>query len=278
MDDSHPLGTVRTARSARERFVHSDAFEWLSRAGFVARALIYGIIGILAFKLAVGHGGTLTNQKGALRTVAHQPFGRLLLTVVAIGLGGYALWRLVRASLGRGPEGSDSGLDRVAALGSGIAYGLMCIIAVELLRGSSGGGSSSPKKAAAGVLGWPAGQWIVGIAGAAAIGIGCYQGYRAVTKDFLDDSKTEEMSPPVKKAITALGTVGHLARMVVFGLVGVFLIKAAVDFNPRAAVGIDGALAQIVRRPYGVPALAIVSAGLIAFAFYSLSDARYRRI
>ena len=278
MDDSHPLGTVRTARSARERFVHSAAFEGLSRAGFVARALIYGIIGILALKLALGHGGTLTNQKGALRTVAHQPFGRLLLTVVAIGLGGYALWRLVRAALGRGPEGSDSGLDRVAALGSGIAYGLLCIIAVELLTGSSGGGSSSPKKAAAGVLGWPAGQWIVGIAGAAAIGIGCYQGYRAVTKDFLDDSKTEEMSPPVKKAVTALGTVGHLARMVVFGLVGIFLIKAAVDFNPRAAVGIDGALAQIVQRPYGAPALAIVSAGLIAFALYSLSDARYRRI
>jgi Na+/melibiose symporter-like transporter len=61
-------------------------------------------------------------------------------------------------------------------------------------------------------------------------------------------------------------------------LVGIFLIKAAVDFNPRAAVGIDGALAQIIRRPYGAPALAIVAAGLIAFGLYSLSDARYRRI
>ncbi len=78
--------------------MHSSAFEWLSRAGFVARGLIYGIIGILAFKLALGHGGKLTNQKGALATVAHQPFGHFLLILVAIGLAGYSIWRLVRAA------------------------------------------------------------------------------------------------------------------------------------------------------------------------------------
>ena len=85
------------------------AFEWLSRAGFVARGLIYGIVGILALKLALGHGGKLTNQQGALQTVAHQPFGKLLLTLVAIGLGGYAMWRLARAAIGHGPEGADGG-------------------------------------------------------------------------------------------------------------------------------------------------------------------------
>ena len=86
------------------------------------------------------------------------------------------------------------------------------------------------------------------------------------------------MSPRRRSGSAWLGTVGHLARMVVFALVGIFLIKAAVDYNARAAVGLDGALAKIVHHSYGPLALGIVAAGLIAFALYSLSDARYRKI
>ena len=269
---------VTTVDGAGRAFVHSSTFEYLSRAGFVARGLIYGIIGILAFKLALGHGGKLTNQKGALNTVAHQPFGKILLTLVAVGLGGYALWRFVRAAIGHGPEGNDSGVDRVAALASGIGYAGLCILAVTILAGSQGGQSTSPKKATAGVLGWPLGTWIVGIAGAVLIGVGFYQAYRGISHKFLDDSKTAEMSPSVRKSITWLGTFGHLARAIVFALVGIFLIKAAVDYNARAAVGLDGALAKIVHRSYGPYTLGAVAAGLIAFALYSISDARFRKI
>ena len=110
------------------------------------------------------------------------------------------------------------------------------------------------------------------------IGIAAYQGYRGVTRKFLDDSKVEEMSPSVKTWIARLGTTGHLARAVVFGLIGIFLVKAAVDYQPSAAVGLDGALAKIVHRSYGPLLLGIVAVGLIAFALYSLSDARYRKI
>ena len=110
------------------------------------------------------------------------------------------------------------------------------------------------------------------------LGVALYQGYRAVTHSFLKDSKTEQMSPATRRWIGRIGTVGHLARMVVFGLVGAFLVKAAVDYNPSAAVGLDGALAKVVDRSYGSYLLGIVAAGLVAFALYSLSDARYRRI
>jgi hypothetical protein len=110
------------------------------------------------------------------------------------------------------------------------------------------------------------------------IGVALYQGYRGITKKFLDDAKVEEMGPEVKTWIGRIGTVGHLARMTVFGLIGIFLIKAAVDYNPRAAVGLDGALAKSVHLSYGPALLGIVAVGLIAFALYSLSDARYRRI
>jgi hypothetical protein len=272
---------VRDAQAGGERVARSRGFEWLARAGFISRGLIYGIIGILAIKLALGVGGTTTNQQGALKTIAQQPFGKVLLILVAIGLGGYALWRFVHALLGHGPEGSDSGFDRVAALGSGIVYAGLCAIAVEILLGSgsgSSGSSGNASKTTAGVFGWPGGTWLVGIAGAVLIGIGLYQGYRGISKDFLKDSKTEQMGPRVREWIEWIGSFGHLARMVVFGLVGVFLIKAAIDFNPNKAVGLDGALAKLAHASYGPFLLGIVAAGLIAFGVYSLSDARYRRI
>jgi hypothetical protein len=270
-------GAVPSARRAGEGFVHSKAFEALSRAGFVARGAIYAIIGVLAIKLALGHGGKLADQKGALETVAHQPFGGFLLTLVAIGLGGYSIWRLIRAALGHGPEGSDSGFDRLAALGSGIAYGALCALAIEILvNGSSS--QSSPHKQAAGILGWTGGVWIVGAAGLVMIGIAAYQAFKGLTQRFLKDSKTEEMSPRVRDWITVIGIVGHVARAVVFALIGVFLFKAAIDYNPNDAVGLDGALAKIVHANYGPVLLGFVAAGLIAFALYSFSDARYRRI
>ena len=245
MQNSSTTRRSSSAEAAGESFVQSHAFELLSRAGFVARGLIYAIIGILALKLAFGHGGKLTDQKGALHTVANQPFGKVLLTLVAIGLGGYSLWRFVRAAIGHGPEGSDTGFDRVAALASGIAYGA-CARSRSRSCWGPAAGARATKKATAGVLGWPAGTWIVGIAGVVMIGVALYQGYRGITKKFLEESKVEEMGPEVKKWISRLGTVGHLARMVVFGLVGVFLIKAAIDYNPSKAVGLDGALAKIV--------------------------------
>jgi Domain of Unknown Function (DUF1206) len=267
------------AQVGGEKIARSRGFEWLARSGFVARGLIYGIIGILAIELALGVGGKTTNQQGALQTIAHQPFGKVLLILVAIGLAGYALWRLLHALLGHGPEDSDSGFERVAALGSGIVYAGLCAIAVEILLGSgSSGGSGNTSKTTAGVFGWPGGTWMVAIAGCVLIGVGLYQGYRGISQDFLKESKTEQMSPKVRTWIEWIGCFGHLARMVVFGLVGVFLIKAAIDYNPNNAVGLDGALAKIAHASYGPFLLGIVAAGLIAFGVYSLSDARYRRI
>lgn len=271
------METQAPLRAGGERFARSDSFEWLSRAGFAARGIVYMIIGILAIKLALGSGGTSANQQGAMRAIAAQPLGNVLLILVAIGLGGYALWRFVRALLGHGPEGSDSGVDRVAALASGVVYAGICAMAVEILLGS-GTSSGGAQKTTAGVFGWPAGTWLVAIAGVVLIGVGLYQGYRGISKDFLEDSKTEEMSPGTRHWIQWIGTVGHLARMVVFCLVGAFLINAAIDYNPNQAVGLDGALAKIDHASYGPLLLGLVTVGLIAFGVYSLSDARYRRI
>jgi Domain of Unknown Function (DUF1206) len=239
--------------------------------------LIYGIIGVLAFEVAVGHGGKITNQQGALRTVEQHSFGHVLLTLLAIGLGGYALWRLFRAVVGHGPEGADSGLERLGALGSGIVYALMCAVAVQILTGpgTSGGGS---KKTASDVFSWPAGRWLVGLAGVVLAGVAIYQFIRGVRHKFLGDSKTEQMAPTVKSWFTIFGTIGHVARAIVFGIVAVFLIKAAYDYKANETIGLDGALGKLYNASGGPLLLGVVALGLIAFGCFSLVEARYRRI
>lgn len=265
------------ARTQGERLARTRAFEWLARAGLVARGVVYAVIGVLAIKLALGDGGKATNQQGALKTIADRPFGKTLLVLVAIGLGGYAIWRLVRAGLGHGPEQHDSGSDRVAALASGIAYGILCVTAVKILAGASTG-SGTPKKATGGVLDWSGGPLLVGIAGAALIGVAGYQAYKGIKKKFLEDSKTEQMSHNIRRAFTALGVFGHIARAVVFALIGYGLIKAAIDYDPDKAIGLDGALRKLANASYGPWLLGIVAAGLVGFAAYSMADARYRRV
>ena len=184
-------------RRQGERVARSPAFEALARAGFVARAAVYGIIGVLAIKVATGPGGETTDQQGALRLVRQQSFGEALLIALAIGLGGYALWRLTRAALGHGPEDSDDNRDRAAALISGIAYAILCVVAIGILRGGSGGGNES--KTTAGVLGWTGGPVLVAIFGAGMLGAGLYQAYKGLARKFLDDAKTDRMSEPVRQ-------------------------------------------------------------------------------
>jgi hypothetical protein len=269
---------ARPLQQRADRVARSRAFEVLARGGFVARGLVYGLVGVLAVKLALGDGGKATNQQGALETVARQPFGHLLVLLIAVGLGGYALWRLVRAFLGRGPEdGGDSAVDRIGGFGSGLVYAILCATAVKILLGAGAGGGNV-SKGTAGVLGWPGGQWLVGLAGVVLLGIGGYQGYRGFSRDFLDESKVGGAREGVRRFVVAAGVVGHLARMVVFGLVGVFLVRAALDYQPRKAVGLGGALSRLLQQPAGPALLGVVAAGLVAFAVYSISDARYHRL
>ena len=270
---------VQAARGAGRGFVHSHAFEVLARAGFVARGLVYALVGLLAFTVAVSDQGKLTDQQGAIQMVANKPFGELVLVLLAIGLGGYAIWRAFRAALGHGPEDADSTLERIGGLGSALVYGGLCVATIKVLTGSSAEGpSSTPDRTTAGVFDWPAGRWLVGVAGIVLLAVAAYQFVKGLRRTFLDEIKTEQMSVAMQTWITFIGTVGHVARAVVFGLAGWFLLKAAYEFDANEAVGLDGALAKILAAGYGPWLLGVVAAGLIAFGVYSISEARYRRI
>ena len=270
---------LREARAHGERIERTPQFEWFARAGLVARGVIYIVIGVLALKLALGDGGKTTNQQGALETIAKQPFGTVLLIMVAIGLAGYASWRLLRAAVGHGPEAADDTKERIDGVVSGIGYAALCVTAVKILAGSGGGGGGSQAgKATGGVLGWPAGVWLVAIAGVIIVGVGVEQGYKGLTRKFLENSKTGEMSHRVRQGFTALGVAGYLSRMVVFGLIGYFLVKAALDYDPDKAVALDGALAHVGQTSYGPVLLGVVAAGLVCFGAYSIADARFRKV
>ena len=269
---------VREARSKGADFARTPQFEWLARAGLVARGVIYAIVGVLAIQVAFGSGGKTTSQQGALAEISKQTAGEALLVLMAVGLAGYSIWRLLRAALGHGPEASDDTKERIAGFASGISYGILCVTTVSILVGSGGGSGGSPDKATGGVLDWPAGQVLVIIAGIVLFVVAGEQAYKGLTRKFLEQSKTERMSKGTEKAFTVLGVVGHLSRTVVFGLIGYFLIKAAIDYKPKESVGLDGALSALAQASYGPVLLGIVAAGLIAFGAYSMADARYRRV
>lgn len=272
-----PLGTGWAGTRRRE--AGRDAFAGMARAGLVARGVVYAIIGVLAIELAAGDGGKATSQQGALQTIAAQPLGKVLLSVLAVGLAGYAAWRLIRAAIGHSTEERDNAFDRVSGAIGGLAYAALCAVAVKILLGAKSGGSSgSPKKAAAGVLGWPGGPILVGVAAVVLIGVAIYQGYKGLARKFMDTSNTSRMDHRLRRAYEVVGVVGHLARAVVFGLTGYGLLAAAIDYEPRKAIGLEGALSKLSKSSHGPLMLGIVAAGLIGFGLYSILDARYRRV
>jgi hypothetical protein len=249
--------------------------KWFARLGLVARGVVYATVGVLAFKLALGDGGRATDQQGALTTIAKQSFGKILLIAIAAGLAAYASWRLWRAWKGH----EDDGLkERLSGVVSGIAYGALCVTAIKILVGSGGRSKSPEDKATGGVLDWPAGRYIVGAVGVIIIVEGLAQVATGLRQTFCEKARINRMGPYARKIYGWIGTVGYCARGVVFGLIGYFVLKAAIDFDPDEAVALDGALAKVAHQDLGPLLLGLVAAGLIAFAVFCFAEARYRKV
>jgi Domain of Unknown Function (DUF1206) len=178
-----------------------------------------------------------------------------------------------------GPPGDDDKLHRLSGAGSAAAYSVICVTAIKILIGAhTSGASTATRHATAGVLGWPAGSAIVVAAGAIIVAVGLYQGYKGLGRKFLENAKTGEMSRALRRVYTVLGVVGHAARAIIFALIGYGLIKAAIDYQPKKAIGLDGALRNLANSSYGPALLGCVAAGFIAFGLFSILDARYHRV
>jgi hypothetical protein len=276
-------GVRPPVRGARQKAREGDGwYGALARTGLVAKGVSYGLVGALAVKLAVGHGGRATSRQGALQDLAHQGFGRVVLVALAAGFAAYAAWRFVQAYAEK-PSADDGAAKvwgkRAGYVGRGLIYAGLTYSTIRLLFGA--GGQSQDAKAhhsTAVVLSWPAGPWLVGAAGIVLIGAALWNLYRGVSRKFEDKWRVRALTPALRRWGSRAGLVGHLARFVVFGLIGVFVIKAAVDYSPQDAIGLDGALQKLAHGPYGPWLLGLTAAGLVAYGVFCLVDARLRDV
>jgi hypothetical protein len=271
---------VTSGTQAVRRAAASPWPERLARFGLGARGVLYIVIGILAFRVAFWHTADRANQNGALQQIAGTTGGSVLIWIVAIGLVGFALFRLASALFGTVADPSATeAMDRVKAAAEAIGYGAVSIVAIKIaINGATSGGSGSGSQKTAMVLGWPGGQFLVGIAGLVIVGIGLYFLYDGWKADFTKELKLGSVSPRVRKAVITLGRVGRIARGIVFVILGILVITAAVQYEPQKANGLDGALRTLAAQPFGKWLLAIVALGLVAFGLYGLAESKMRRV
>lgn len=258
--------------------------ETLARFGYVAKGFVYGAIGILALMTAfsVG-GGKTTGTSGALQSIAQQPFGQILLILIAIGLVGYVIWRLVEAVNDPEDKGTDAKgiFSRLGYLMSGIAYVGVAFNAALLAFGSSSGssgGGNSKQDWTAMVMQQPFGRWLVGLGGAIILGIGVYRIYEAYKVKFRKKLNMSELNYQQEDWLVNISRFGIAARGVVFIMLGFFVLQAAHQSNPQQVKGLDGALYTLTQQPYGKVLLTLMALGLVAYAVYLFLQARYRRI
>lgn len=263
-----------TVKGAARQAENSDALDWGARAGIAARGLLWLVIGFLALRICAGVGGK-ADKKGAFSALREQPFGKVLLVLLAVGFAAHALYRVVEGTVGRRDEeeGRKRNLKRAWSLARAVIYGALAVSVIRFLASGSGS-SDNAKKPTADLMSHSGGRWLVGVIGAGVVIGGLAQGVRGLRQDFTDKLTMPggTMSTVVKRA----GTVGLVGRGLVYALVGSFLVEAAVAYQPSKAKGLDESLKTLAAQPYGVVLLLIAAVGMLGFALWSFLEARYR--
>ncbi|HST59465.1 MAG TPA: DUF1206 domain-containing protein [Longimicrobium sp.] len=252
----------------------------LARLGYAAKGVVYVIIGVIAADAAFSPAEQVEGTHGALGTILRQPFGKVLLGIMALGLAGYVLWKVVQAVMDPEHKGSDAkGL--VARIGYGISavlYAGLTLEAVRLVRGSGGGEGGGAQDWTAAVMDKPFGRVAIGLLGLGIAGYGLYELYRAFASDLTKKLNLEGSAVATRQRVVALGRAGMAARGVVFGIIGWLVLKAALQYDASEAQGLQGALVALRKAAYGPWLLGIVALGLIAYGIFQLVKARYRVI
>ncbi|WP_019633093.1 DUF1206 domain-containing protein [Actinomadura atramentaria] len=270
---------ARTAGRHGRRVAGNRWFHRLSRAGLVARGIIYLLIGWLAVQIGLGDGGEQADKKGALQEIGEKPGGTIMLWLLTLGFLGLALWRFSEAAFGQPVADGDKPVKRLASFGRGVFYTAGFAGMLSFVLGQ--GGSSSDQQShsyTARAMEHQGGRWLVLAVGVGFVAWGVGNIVSAVRRKFLKKLNVGEMSPRVAPVVKALGVVGRSTRGLVFGGVGVFLIRAAATFDPDEAKGLDGTLREFAGTPAGPWLLVAVALGLVVFGAYSLCEARWRKV
>lgn len=252
--------------------------EPVARAGYAAKGTVYALVGGLALWESLTHGGRTTGGHGALRELAQAPLGRLLVGVLAAGLVGFLAWRLVQSLAD--PEGMSERdgwvgwAKRFFYLFSALIYGGLALFAVQLLVGSgdSGGGGGGRISE---FMSMPGGRWLVAAAGIGVVVRGVYQFVKVFTDGFRERIREAEIPREARRWVLGVSRFGLSARGLVFVVVGTAIVWAMVTRDPEEALTVDGLLDSLRGEPW---LLGAIGAGLLAYAVYEWTRARYRVI
>ncbi|WP_145302055.1 DUF1206 domain-containing protein [Crateriforma conspicua] len=254
--------------------------ETFGRFGHVAKGVVYFIIGLLAFQLAIGAGGEISGSRDAIREIGQQPFGQFLLGLMAIGLIGFTAWRWVQAvkdTEGAGNEAKGI-VKRIGYTVSGLAYLLLGCFAGSLALGFGSPSGSGGNNAASSLLDSTWGRVVLGIAGAVTIGVAIYFVYKAYKAKFMTKYRIAEMSDTARELALKAGRFGLSTRGVAFAIIGAFILVSAIRGTADGQVaGISDALAAIAAQSYGKLLIGVTGFGLMSYAVHLFLMARYRR-
>jgi hypothetical protein len=231
-------------------------------------------------RVAFGGGGGNADQTGALATLASNPGGAALLTVLGIGFAGFAAWQLTEAVRGHTerPAGVERVLHRAVSAGRVLLFGALAVASVKFAVGQESDSAEQQRSITTELLELPGGQLLVGAIGLAVVAIGGVLVYRGVRKKFHENLDTASMPAEVQHPTDILGIVGYSAKGAVLGVAGALVVAAAVTFDPSKSGGLDAALKTLGEQPFGRVVLCAAAAGLACFGVYSIVDARYREI
>jgi hypothetical protein len=265
--------------AAGEQARHSDTMRAAARVGLVAFGLVHLLIAWIALQVAWGEGGE-ASSKGALHALAKQPFGEVLLWVVACGLWALAVWQVMTAIWGHRSESDDKQrtLKRLAALGRAAVYAVIGVSAARTATGS--GGKSEDEKGeglTADLLSAPLGRVLVAAIGAAILVVAVRHVHRGISDTFTHDLQPEATAGSTRSPVLLVGRVGYVAKGAAIGVVGLLFGWAALSYDPDKAGGLDDALKTLRDQPYGPYLLTFVAVGVAAFGLFCFAWARYVR-
>lgn len=249
----------------------------LARLGYLARALVYFLMGCFAILLMFGNShGKTTDSKGALRQLMEEPFGHFLLFIIACGLFCYSIWRFAQSFKDLSHLGTDAKamLTRVGYAFGGITHGLLGIYAIKLIFDMSSKSTTSERSIAHWLLAQPFGQFLTGAVALAIIGFGMTQFIMGWKEKFL---KQVDLPSDVSNWLCPICKFGFMARGFVFVLIGSFFLQAALHYNSQEAGGIAKAWMVMRNQPYGNFLIFLMALGFIAFAFYGFAESKYQK-
>jgi len=269
--------TTKVGRKV-EQAGDSVALQMLARFGLIAYAGVHLLIGWLALRLAWGASSSKSaDSSGALKTLAAQPFGKILLWLVAAGLVALALWQASEAIWGyRNCDVAQRVRKRFTSGAKAAVYLALGVSAASISLGSRSSSSKSQEHTTSGVLAWPGGQVIVVVAGLIIIGVGVASVVKGVTASFSEEIDSSSLPPAAQQGVERLGQVGYVTKGIALGVVGGLLGYAAMTFEQSKARGLDGAMQTILAQPFGRFLLTTVGLGFVAFGLFASLQSRYR--